>query len=198
MLAWRFATWSADANARELKRFQAESKVTAAQANERVEQLRIDQGPRAQKLNIEWLGGNGGLPSVLQANAPGKALIRYLPNDPEAKAFARELWVEIQTSGWTVVSDIERIPSDVSAKEESEIQRAVVEKLPVFSLVQIDGGSPLLVATNGGRNWNEPPIVPAKALIIGLLKCRFSVGGAGNNNPLVPPDVVLLVVGQKQ
>ena len=211
-LAWRFATWTTQSKDDELKKFQADSSLAiqksqeaTAEANARVqeaklqiERIRIDQGPRAAKANMAWLGGNGGLPSVLKANPIGEAIIWYIPNDPEAAAFARELWFEMRESGWKMRGYEESIPSDVLSKEAEEMRRAKEEKIPAFSLVTIDGSAPLLVATSGGRNWNDPPTVPAKTLIEGLLKSGFSIVGGGNNNPLVPPGVVLIVVGQKQ
>jgi hypothetical protein len=164
----------------------------------KLKQVRIDQMPRATKLSLAWLSESGGLPTMFKTNVTGEVMIWYLPNDPEAQEFARELWIELREAGWKTIGFEQPIPSDTALKETEEMRRAKEERLPLFSLVPIDGLTSIVVATSGGVDWNKMPMTPAKALIDGLVKCGFAVSGGGNKNLLAPTNAVLLVVGQKQ
>jgi len=167
------------------------------QAERQLVQLRIDQGPRSSKFMMAQLAGNGteGLSGVLKANPVGEVMIWHIPNDPEAEGFARDLWFALKAAGWKTNAIWEAIPPGISALEDAALQRARDEKRN-FGLVPIDGKTPLLVATRNGFDLKAPGAIPAKALFDGLLKCGFAV--ATGTSPVAPPDVVLLVIGQKQ
>ncbi len=154
--------------AAEAVRKSSSNELARAKIELQLRQLQIATGPRGLKLSLCELNGQG-LSDLLKTNPLGMVEIWHIPNDPEAKNFARELSFALVRAGWKTIGNEKPIPSDTPIREDEEVRRAKEKKLPVFSYVPIDGSTGILIATGDGVDWNKPPPTPAKALIDGLL-----------------------------
>jgi len=103
MLAWRFATWSADGKGEELKKYQTDAGVAISQANDRAAQATLEteklKGQLAWRTLDKQTREQLALALVLNPKK-GYVSIDFVANDPESQYLAMQYWQIFDFTGW--------------------------------------------------------------------------------------------------
>lgn len=201
-LAWYFSSVLAERKDGEYKQFRETSQASIAEANEKaavlneraaqaelkLEELRKQQTPRAERLR------RSEFQNLLQGKVTGEAMIWYFPDDVEAMDFAFALMGELTKAKWTVGTP-EPIPSDmVVADLRNDRKPETLKKIPL----QMRAGGTSQSINVISQKFEDPPFgttTPVGVIRNALIESGFPIGGSVDDS--FPPNKVVVVIGKK-
>jgi hypothetical protein len=218
-----FEFWGSENANRILSQYNAELHDRATQAELKIEEMRKQAEPRADRLR------QSDFHTLAKENPSGEVEILYAPYNGEAAEFAAELHKELEAAGWKMLG-VKPKPADLEPTWDSPRPRvpesfasiAIVshspsdEEIPRLQKVPFNDGAPGLKGSNDTLilKWdfsgNKPKVkevdryhfdlppagIGAKFLASALEKSGFR--SERNVDTNTPPGKILVVIGAKE